>query len=277
MAAILLGLTACQPVKPSAEAAAAAELRARGYSRVPEVTSVIQEGEVFVVFGQATQRGRVNLIYSGTNAAGQSVRSYLGDEADKTGQFRVPEVPIGVNGGLYDLTVDSERDRDAETATSQAPDSVQIDQRGRTMRAEGRLFVPRGRPDKAAMLLPGGAARSLSKEKLILAAADYDSTGGIAVAGHVAPTTTVNLVVSGIIIGRSQSDDQGRYQVTGQIAAPGELETGLEIEIETDKQSEKRTIPVSLPAPGDRITPVDGAWRVDWTLPGGGVQTTIVF
>lgn len=278
--ALLLTLAACQPAKPSAEDAAAAELRAAGYNRAPEVTGVVQKENTVFISGKATDSDRVVLTYSATDAAGRYVRSTHAGEAGKDGRF-VVEVPIGPFGGVYDLQAsDSGRTSDTPvrlpvTVAGDPGDESTI--RGRTLHAEGRLFVPRDQPDRAVMLRPGGAGRSLAPEKQIIAVADYDSTGGIAVSGHVAPDVTVNLVIGGTVIGRSQSDADGRYQVTGQIAAPTPTETGLAIEVATEKQSQTRTIPVSQPALGDRITPIEGGWRVDWVLPGGGMQTSVVY
>ncbi|ESQ91743.1 hypothetical protein ABAC460_05225 [Asticcacaulis sp. AC460] len=281
VAALLLSLAACQPARPGAEDAATAELRAKGYARAPEITSVVEEGTTFVVYGVANKGGRVNLKYLGANDAGLTLNASIGGEVDKEGVFRIPEVPVGPHGGLYDLLATdsprSQRESEVPADTSAFPTDLPSDERGRWLHAEGKLFVPRGHPEKAVVLRAGVAGRPVSVQNQIIAEVDYDGRGGIAVAGRVAPDITVNLVVGGVMIGRSQSDADGRYQVLGQISAPGEAEVVMDIEITTEKQSQTRAVPISLPPGGDRITPIEGGWRVDWGLPGGGVQTSVVF
>ena len=221
-------------------------LRRQGYARAPQITEVTQEGVSFVVSGIATPDGRVQFIYAGSN---------VGLNADSKGRFRVA-LPSGPAGGLYDLMVED---------------------RGRYMHAEGRLFVPAGSPDKAVVLRPGGASQPLSATKNVLAVVDYDSAGGVAVAGRVEAGQTVNFVADGVTIGRTQSDDTGRYHLTAQIAAPTAVPVQIDAAVEAGSDQQKRPIMVSLPAGNDQITKLTDGWRIDWVLPGGGVQTTLVF
>lgn len=251
---LLAVLTACAP-RSAPKGDDGAALRDAGYVPAPRFTKVETLGASFVLSGEASQSARVGIQFIGSNATGQTMSQVLGTTADEKGAFRV-EVPSGVTGGLYNLFNDD---------------------RGRQMHAEGRLFVPVNQPAKAVVLRPGGASLPLGGNAAALATADYDSAGGLAVAGQVAPDTLVELTVDGIVIGQARSDAAGRYRLSAQIAPPGDTQVTLELNIAAGRDHASEVLPVSRPIGQDRVTQLEQAWRVDWKLPGGGVQTTIVF
>ncbi|WP_031235246.1 hypothetical protein [Asticcacaulis sp. AC402] len=285
VAAVLVSLTACQPTQNKTQDSAAAALRQAGYARAPEVTAVEEVPTGFIVSGLANEKGRIQIVYSGQNAIGQNVTSTIGGPVNGKGQFSAP-VPSGRYGGLYDLQADdpgqpvaaAARSLFSEAADPLPPREALVgDRRGRWLHAEGKLFVPLGHPDKAAILRAGGASYILSGEKSLVGVVDYDGGGGLSVTGQVTPGTTVELLVDNTIIGQTQSKADGRYHVTGQIPVPSDALAVLALEITAGKATMRRVIPVSRPQPGNRVTPLSPGWRIDWALPGGGMQTTIVF
>jgi len=225
-------------------------MRAAGYARAPVLTGVTQNGEgVFVIAGNARPDGRVRVLYQGRRAVGVT--------ADSAGHFKV-EVPAANPGGIYDVSMEDS---------------------GRLMHAEGRLFVPFNHPEKAVLLRPGASSLPLDAMAGTIATVDYDSSGGAAVAGKVTPRTQVDLVMGGEIRGRTDSDALGRYSLTTQIPPPAGATAVLGLTIQANKISSVRSVPVSVAnvTGGDRVTAIDGGWRVDWVLPGGGMQSTLVF
>jgi hypothetical protein len=240
-----IALAGCQ--KPKTETAA--ELTAPGYIAAPVIQAVAQPSSgTVVVTGRAMPDGRVRFLYGQARAVGVT--------ADGQGRFTA-ELPISDAGGIYDLSME---------------DSGQLHY------AEGRLFVPAGQPGKAVLLRPGAPAIPISSSAMGIGTVDYDSKGALGVFGRVAPRAAVNLVVNGEIRAQPGADAAGRYSAVTEIASPSDTPVSVALAVDAAGAEWKRTISVSAPA-GDQeaITRIDGGWRVDWHIPAGGTQTTLVF
>lgn len=240
-------LAGCHPAPKPPAADPDTAMQAAGYARAPVIRGVTAGGGgTFVIAGDARPDGRVRVQYQGSRA--------IGVTADSDGHFKAA-VP---SGGIYDVSMEDS---------------------GRLMHAEGRLFVPQDHPDKAVLLRAGASSLPLDNMAATVATFDYDNSGGAAVSGKVTPKTQVDLVMGGEIRGRAVSDDQGQYSLTTQIPPPGSGPAALAITIQAGKISANKTVPVSPsdPSGGDRTTAIDGGWRVDWLLPGGGMQSTLVY
>ena len=243
-----LGLGSCDAGKPKADDDGEAALRKAGYTPAPQITGVQQNGpNGFVITGQADPDGRVRFLYGQQRA--------IGVTADSKGRFRA-ELPAGQMGGLYDLS---------------------IEDTGRLLHAEGRLFVPPMHPTKAVLMRTGSPSQSLFNQSEALAVMDYDGAGAVAFSGRVAPRTQVNFILNGEIRARVTSDDKGFYSATGQMNAPGSAPAVIGLGLQAGAIQATHQVPVSLPATADQVTPQGDGWRVDWVVPGGGIQTTIVF
>jgi hypothetical protein len=245
-----LCLSACQPAQTQADDSDEAALRKAGYSRAPQVTNVeAAGGGAYVVSGLAMPNGRVRFSYGGDRA--------IGVTADAKGRFRAP-LPVGPDGGLYDLSIEDE---------------------GRLMHAEGRLFIPPEHPEKSVLIRPGAPSQSLLDRSLPIAVVDYDAAGAIAVSGHIATHNIVNVLIDGDIRAQVRPDDSRAYSALSQIAPPTRTPVKVAIEVQADGKSASRDISVSLPDPakGDQMSAIPGGWRVDAALPGGGMQTILVF
>ncbi len=240
-------LVACQEKPKAADATSAME--AAGYWRAPEITGVDQAGSnMFVVMGQTIANARVRFGYSGQRAVGVT--------SDSKGRFRA-ELPSSPEGGLFDLSTEDG---------------------GRSMHADGRLFIPAGAPGKAVLMRPGAPSLALFNDIMPVAVIDYDRAGALAIAGRVAPTTTVEVILNGEIRARTTSDDRGFYTATTQIDPPEETEAANTLSIMAGGKETVRNFNDSLMATDtDRITRFADGWRIDWVLPGGGMQTTLVF
>ncbi|MFT4075390.1 MAG: hypothetical protein QM647_07630 [Asticcacaulis sp.] len=243
-----LALLAGCKEKPKATDAVSA-MEAAGYWRAPEITAVTQaDSSLFVVLGQTIPNARVRFGYGGQRAVGVT--------SDSKGNFRA-ELPTGPDGGLYDLSTEDN---------------------GRSMHADGRLFIPGGAPEKAVLMRSGAPSLALFNDDQEVAVIDYDRAGALAIAGRVAPSTAVEIMLNGEIRARTISDDRGFYSATTQIDPPGDAETSNSLSVSAGGKEKPLTFSDSRPkAEGDHITRFGESWRVDWSLPGGGMQTTLVF
>ncbi len=257
LAALLAcGLTACQPPAPkpvAPEDAAAAALEARGYTHAPAITSVAASNPGFIVIGgDAPADSRVRFAFADSLKGGAQA---VGVTADGQGHFHA-EVPVTAAGGLYDVTVDDG---------------------GRPRQAEGRLFVPPGRPDKAVLMRPGAPSRLLQPGALGVMVADYDAAGAFAVSGRVAPDADVTVMVNDEIRAQVHSDAKGDFDAETQVPPPGPEPQAVTVVVQAAKASFRRDLQVVNPSAGDYVTPITAGWRADWKLPGGGGQSTVVF
>ena len=251
-------LGACQPSHPATKDPAAEEaaaLEAQGYTHAPVITTVESDGRDFaVVSGQAPADSRVRFAFSDPIKGGTQA---VGVTTDGQGHFHA-EVPTTAVGGLYDIVVDDG---------------------GRPRPAEGRLFVPPGRPDKSVLLRPGAASRLLQPQDQGVMVADYDAAGAFAVSGRVTPDAEVTVIVNDEIRAEVHSDGQGAFAAETQVPQPGPVPQPVSVIIQANKASFRRDLQVvAAPAgTGDRITTTPDGWRADWQLPGGGGQSTVVF
>ena len=152
--------------------------------------------------------------------------------------------------------------------------------RGRRVRAEGALAVLPA-PEPPLVLMRGGAAAWPIAEPgagLRWMTVDYDAGGGAAVAGFAPPGAPVRLMVDGVASGAGQADPSGRF---GFLWLGAPLAAGPHaFVLATPGASQRlalRTAPAAPMAGAPaRISRDPLGWRIDWTPPGGGVQTTLV-
>ena len=251
-------LAACQPSHPTSKdtaAADAAALEANGYTHAPVITGVMPGDAGFVVVsGTAPADSRMRFTFSDSLKGGTQA---VGVTTDGQGQFRA-EVPITASGGLYDVTADDG---------------------GRLRQMEGRLFVPSGRPDKAALLRPGSASRIVQPQALGVMLADYDSAGAFAVSGRVAPDADVIVIVNNEVRAEVHSDSLGAFDAKTQVPTPGAVPEAISVIVQTTKASFRRELQITAsPTPFvEHMTTTPDNWWVNWQLPGGGSQSTVVF
>jgi len=244
----LCATTACQRGTEEARKDYAGVLRAQGYASPPVITARAQGGPgTLIITGQAQPEGRVRFLYGQQRA--------IGVTADASGKFTA-ELPAGLEGSVYDLSTEDN---------------------GRLIHAEGRLFVPPGQPAKAVLLRPGTASLPVTPQGLGIAVVDYDSAGALGITGRAGPKAALDLLVDGEIRAQPNARDDGVFTAMTQIAPPGDAPQTVSLSADAASTSWKRQIAVTKPVAGDRVTPIPEGWRIDWTLPGGGAQTTLVF
>jgi hypothetical protein len=150
---------------------------------------------------------------------------------------------------------------------------------GRLVRARGYLAVLPA-PGPAAMVLrPATAAAPIaSGGTLSVSAIDFDASGAAVVSGRARPNQTVRLMLDGSEAGEDRADAAGRFDVS----LPQALKHGphvLTAAVAGLRASATLTAasPAPIPAGAFAASRLDGAWRIDWITPGGGVQSTVVF
>lgn len=246
----LLGLTGCgdarQPWKPAPPKGPPAAEAA--YVAPPAMTGVRFGADALTLEGAAAPGAKVML--------GTPTGETLSAEADADGRWSV-QAPAVSSVRLYGLFM---------TVA------------GRKVTSEGYLaLTPDGR---AVLLRAGGGARVLaqgSRPPRILAI-DYDNDGGAVISGVGTPDADVGLRIDRSAGGASVVGSDGRFAIP--VVRPlAHADHAFEVAGEGGEDSV--IVPTARAEPPGaavfRAAPLpDGGWRIDWTTPGGGVQTTLL-
>ncbi len=152
---------------------------------------------------------------------------------------------------------------------------------GRTVRAEGALAVLPP-PAAAVALLARAGAPAVSPAAggggVRVAAVDFDGGGGLAVSGAATPGAVLKLMLDGQPAGVGRADAQGRFGLLGVGAPPRPGPHRVQV-ASADAVTEVAVD--TAPGPGLDASPfrtarAAGGWRLDWSPPGGGVQSLFV-
>ncbi len=252
-AAIALGpLSACGPA-PKAQEIKAPVLDF-GYLQAPVLTSARMAGAMVVLSGRSANAARVRL----SSPYGQA----LGTTASDTGDWSI-EVPAALNPAeplqMYGLS----QDRD-----------------GRQVQAEGYIAVLPDPLTPAVLLRAGTGARPIGPRGSGLAAviiADFDDVGGLAVSGQAAAGQEIKAALDGVWGAQGRADRDGHFSLALSGATrPGAHQVSLQIG--------GRTLILPLDIQPARLaagrlfksTQLQGGWRIDWTTPSGGVQSSLI-
>ena len=250
VAGVCLSIAACGgPPQRGGEADPPAQQT--GYALPPELTDAVRGADGGVTLtGRAPPDSRVRL----NSPEGQS----LGATAGRDGSWTL-SLPPSATPRMFALA--------AEVA-------------GRPMRAEGPVLVLPAPAPAAVTPRAGFGALAVGHATVpTIVALDYDAGGGAAVAGLAPPKASVRLLIDGMPAGSDQADERGRFAImaVGGPVSPGERL----VQVATDAGGAQARVALSAPtAPGAAAYLArreDGRWRIDWSLPGGGVQTTLVF
>ena len=246
---MVLALAACG-AKPPATAAAAegADAGAHDYLSPPQVDTVRAGPGGVTLAGSATAGGKVRLA----SPAGLATFS----NADAHGHWAIA-LPPSSEVRVFRLSASAG---------------------GRQTQAEGYVLVtPLG---QAALLRAGASAvRIDAAPRPGLRAIDFDRGGGMEVAVQTAPGATVILHLDGRQAAEGRADANGRYEVS--LGSPAPIRPGHhQIRVSGDGFADQITAEISAAQPlaqdflRSQLTPA--GLRVDWTTPGGGVQSTLL-
>ena len=203
------------------------------------------------------------VLLSGTASAGAAIRlaspdgSALTGNADRKGAWRLT-APVGAAARLYSLSELSA---------------------GRLVRAIGYVAVLPAPGPAAAMLRPAASALVPGHAGARgLRSLDYDASGAAMAAGRSAPGETVRLALDGEEAGADRADAAGDFSASlSHPLAPGQHVLGVSGQRLRASVGFAATRASQVATPPFDAQRVDGAWRVDWMAPGGGVQTTVLF
>jgi hypothetical protein len=247
-AAALLALAACggsRSATSEAGAGAAASSSPSDYAPPPRITAVASgtSGSA-LVSGEAAPDSRVRAVTTD--------QATYGATTGHDGRF-VLELPSAERSRLVALSADTPR---------------------RSSRATGWLFIPPDAPEQAVLLRAGAPAGPLAGAGLI-AAVDYDASGGVAVSGRVQPNASVSLSVDSGAAQDLRANAGGDWSARLANTLPAGPHV-LHVRSGSD-HADCAFVLQARPIQGVfQATRERGDWRVDWTPPGGGAQTTLV-
>ena len=241
--------TACNRPPPPHGAAAHAPATLTAYLTTPQLVRAARQGGSVVLSGIATAGAAIRLASPDGSA--------IAGPADRAGAWRLA-APAGPTPRLYSL-------------------SETID--GRLVRATGYIAVLPSPGPPAVMLHPSATASLPPADaERGVTAVDYDASGVAMVSGRLAPGENVRLLLDGKEAGGDRADARGAFSaVLSQPLAPG----GHVLAVSGQPLKAGATFvavrPVRIAAPPFDARRLEGAWRIDWMTPAGGVQSTVLF
>lgn len=255
IAGLLMTLAGCGRSAPWSRAPgpatqAQADAGDSGYRDPPQVRGVARgpAGAIVLVSGQALPDAKVRLA----SPAGQ----HIDVQADAAGAWTLTAPAAGAS--LYGLSQETQ---------------------GRRDQAQGYLAVlPSGSP-AAAVLRSGAGAVTLDPpvQWPSIAAIDYDGTGAAIVSGWAAAGQPLKVLIDGTAVEEGAAGADGRFF----LSLPKPLATGVHVvQVLGPRGAAQVNVDIAPPAPLAGVLRASrraGGWRLDWTTPSGGVQTTELF
>lgn len=155
---------------------------------------------------------------------------------------------------------------------------------GQVLRGEGAVAVLPAPSPIALMLRAGFAAAPTGSGvagQLQLLSVDYDG-GGAAAGGFAPPNSPVRLTVDGGVVGVARADARGHFAILAVDPQRGVAPGRRALRVDTPQGlSVERSVQIAAEAvPADRVFTAEheaGGWRINWRIPGGGVQSSLVF
>ena len=243
-------LTACAP-KPSDQTPVTDVQSAQvGYLQAPRLTSATLSDRSFILAGSGVKGARVRLSSPDGLAFGAT--------ANDGGYWQI-ELPRGPQqkAMLFGLSED-------------------ID--GRVIQAEFYVALLPDPQVPVVLLRAGTGAQTLVKRgSFDITTADFDGAGGISISGFAPAGQSIKASVDGAMAAEALVGTDGRFTL-GLIGPPRTGKRVFTVSLGDRSLTLNLDIsPHSLKAGSlfDTIRLADG-WRIDWTTPSGGIQTTFI-
>jgi len=223
-----------------------------GYLQAPRLTATTLSDRSFSVKGIAAKGARVRL----SSPEGQA----FGTTADDQGVWQI-DVP-----------------RNAARPQQALLFGLSEDIEGRIIQAEFYVALLPDPQVPVVMLRAGTGAQTLfNGAAFAITTADFDGAGGLTVSGFAPAGKPVKASLEGSGAIETFAGQDGRFSLG---LAPSTPAVARQIEIQSGVDHRTLSLDVSahrLPA----VTLADttrlvGGWRIDWTTPSGGVQTTYI-
>jgi hypothetical protein len=219
----------------------------------------------------ASRGGSGMVVLSGSAPPGAEVR------------LRAPE------GGAFSATANDDGAWSIQLPPAPAPRmfAFEAELAGRVVHAEGAILTLPSPGPVAVMTRAGYGALVIGEgaAPLRIATIDYDGGGGAAVSGVTAARAPVRLVLDDQAVGAGEADEHGRFTVLDLNArkpfSAGSHALRIESQVGSKAAAVQGGMSVSPPALGAAAVfnaerDAD-AWRINWRIPGGGLQSTVVF
>ncbi len=223
-----------------------------GYLQAPRLTATTLLDRSFSVKGSAAKGARIRL----SSPEGQA----FGTTADDQGVWQI-DVPRSAarpqQALLFGLSEDIE---------------------GRIIQAEFYVALLSDPQVPVVLLRAGTGAQTLANGTVFaITTADFDSAGGLTVSGFAPAGKPIKASLDGSGAIETFAGQDGRFSLG---LAPSTPAVARQIEIQSGIDQRTLSLDVSahrLPAGTlADTTRLVGGWRIDWTTPSGGVQTTYI-
>ena len=158
--------------------------------------------------------------------------------------------------------------------------SLSQDIGGRPLRSAGYIAALPAPGPAGSVLRPGTGAQSLAQttRPLAITAVDFDGTGATVVSGRSAPQAAVRVMIDGVEAGEDRADGHGAFTAAvSQALRPGPHVIVATVGQDRTEARFDALLIHSIPTPPYQVSRDATGWRIDWTTPGGGVQTTMLF
>lgn len=239
----------CGRAPPSHGPAAPASPAPAAYTPPPGLVRADRRATTVILTGNAAPAAAIRLASPDGSA--------ITGAADRKGVWRLA-APVGATPRLYSLS---------ELAGA------------RLVRAVGYIAVLPAPGPPAAVLRPAASA-ALPRADLQrgLTALDFDSSGAAMASGRASPSESVRLLLDGKEAGEDRADAAGVFSAAlSQTMSPGAHVLELAGERLRASAAFTATRASQVATPPFDAERLDGAWRIDWMTPGGGVQSTVLF
>jgi len=245
-------ISACAPKSDDSTPPADLQSAQVGYLQAPRLTATTLLDRSFSVKGVAAKGARIRL----SSPEGQA----FGTTADDQGVWQI-DVPRNAAGPqqalLFGLSEDIE---------------------GRIIQAEFYVALLPDPQVPVVLLRAGTGAQTLFHgASFAITTADFDGAGALTVSGFAPAGKPIKASLNGSATIESFAGQDGRFSVGLPSSAPTVMR-----QIQILSGMDQRTLRVDVSAhrlPAGTLadtTRLASGWRIDWTTPSGGIQTTFV-
>jgi hypothetical protein len=245
-------VSACAPSSDDPVPGAEVQSAQVGYLQAPRLTATTLSDRSFTVKGIAAKGARIRL----SSPEGQAFGTTADDQ------------------GVWQIDVPRHSARPQQTMLF----GLSEDQEGRIIQAEFYVALLPDPQVPVVLLRAGTGAQTLANGPVFaITTADFDNAGGLTVSGFAPAGKPIKASLEGSGAIETFAGQDGRFSLGLTPSAPA---TARQIEIQSGIDQRTLTLDVSahrLPAGTlADTTRLVGGWRIDWTTPSGGVQTTYI-
>jgi len=245
-------LLACAPKSDGSLPPADVQSAQVGYLQAPRLTATTLSDRSFSVKGLSTKGARIRL----SSPEGQA----FGATADDSGRWQI-DVP-----------------RNLAMAQQAQLFGLSEDIQGRIIQAEFYVALLPDPQVPVVLLRAGTGAQTLSQgAAFAITTADFDGGGGLTVSGFAPAGKQIKARVNGSEAIETLAGQDGRFSL-GLASSASSVVRQIQILSGMDQRALTLDVSAKRLAAGTlaNTTRLVSGWRIDWTTPSGGVQTTYI-